>query len=92
MLWYEFWSLDREQILRYELHTLYGKGGGDEALFLLSLTGNRLSKTSEKRSYSESNSEHRSDLGVLNHSNQAQLCVQVAELYWVTVVSAAVQM
>lgn len=45
--------------------------------FSLALTGNRLSKAREKRSYQESNSEHRSNLGALNHSNQAQLCAQV---------------
>lgn len=59
--------------------------------FSLELTGNSLSKTNEKKSYSESNSEHRSDLVALNHSNQMQLCAKVVELQWVIVLSAAVQ-
>jgi len=48
--------------------------------FSLGITGNRLSKASEKRSYSESNSKHRPVLGALNHSNLAQLSVPVVEL------------
>lgn len=59
--------------------------------FSLALTGNSPSKTNEERSYSESNSEHRSHLVALNHSNETQLCAKVVELQGVTVLSAAAQ-